>query len=73
LGEIFAWVIGWDLILEYAVATSAVAIGWSAYVNNALEAVGLALPGALRQGPLEGGWVNLPAALIVLVLGVLSR
>ncbi len=71
LGEIVAWMIGWDLILEYAVATSAVAIGWSAYADNALEAVGLALPPALQQGPLEGGWINLPAALIVLTLGVL--
>jgi basic amino acid/polyamine antiporter, APA family len=71
LGEIVAWMIGWDLILEYSVATSAVAIGWSAYAGNALEAVGLALPPALQQGPLEGGWINLPAALIVLTLGVL--
>jgi len=71
LGEIVAWMIGWDLILEYSVATSAVAIGWSAYADNALEAVGLALPPALQQGPLEGGWINLPAALIVLTLGVL--
>ena len=71
LGEIVAWVIGWDLILEYSVATSAVAIGWSAYADNALEAVGLALPLVLRAGPLEGGWVNLPAVLIVLTLGAL--
>ncbi|WP_245537335.1 amino acid permease [Thiocystis violascens] len=71
LGEIVAWIIGWDLILEYGVATSAVAIGWSGYVNNALAAVGLALPELLTKGPLEGGLVNLPAALIVLILAAL--
>jgi basic amino acid/polyamine antiporter, APA family len=71
LGEIIAWIIGWDLILEYGVATSAVAIGWSSYVDNALEAVGLGIPDYLRMGPAEGGLVNLPAALIVLVLAAL--
>jgi basic amino acid/polyamine antiporter, APA family len=71
LGELVAWVIGWDLILEYSVATSAVAIGWSGYANNVLEAVGLGFPHWLRASPLEGGWVNLPAVLIVLTLGVL--
>jgi APA family basic amino acid/polyamine antiporter len=71
LGEIIAWIIGWDLILEYGVATSAVAIGWSGYMNNALAAAGLVLPEALQKGPLEGGLINLPAALIVLALAVL--
>ncbi|WP_295392023.1 amino acid permease [uncultured Thiodictyon sp.] len=71
LGELIAWIIGWDLILEYAVAVSAVAIGWSAYVNNALQAAGLALPPQLLKGPLEGGLINFPAAAIVLILGLL--
>jgi len=71
LGEIVAWVIGWDLILEYGVATSAVAIGWSGYMDNALAAVGLSLPASLKAGPLDGGLVNLPAVLIVLTLAVL--
>jgi len=71
LGEIVAWIIGWDLILEYGVATSAVAIGWSAYMGNALEAMGLALPQSLLKAPVEGGLINLPAALIVLTLAVL--
>ena len=70
-GELVAWIIGWDLILEYAVAVSAVAIGWSAYANNALQAAGLALPPTLLKGPLEGGLINLPAAAIVLILGLL--
>ena len=71
LGELAAWIIGWDLILEYGVAVAAVAIGWSGYVGNALTAMGLSLPAALVQGPWEGGLVNLPAALIVLVLATL--
>jgi APA family basic amino acid/polyamine antiporter len=71
LGEIVAWVIGWDLILEYGVATSAVAIGWSGYMSNALAAAGIALPLALQKGPWEGGLINLPAALIVLTLALL--
>jgi APA family basic amino acid/polyamine antiporter len=71
LGEIIAWIIGWDLILEYGVATSAVAIGWSGYMSNALAAAGLSLPDALQKGPWEGGLINLPAALIVLTLALL--
>ena len=71
LGEIIAWIIGWDLILEYGVATAAVAIGWAGYVNNALTAMGMPLPVALLKSPVEGGFVNLPALLIVLTLAVL--
>lgn len=70
-GEIIAWLIGWDLILEYGVATPAVAIGWSGYVNNALVAMGIQLPPELLSAPGAGGIVNLPAALIILVLAVL--
>lgn len=70
-GEIIAWLIGWDLILEYGVATPAVAIGWAGYVNNALTAVGIHLPPALLSAPDAGGIVNLPAALVILVLAVL--
>jgi len=68
LGELVAWIIGWDLILEYGVATPAVAIGWSGYVGNVLAAMGLALPKLLLHGPAEGGWINLPAAGIILFL-----
>lgn len=73
MGELVAWIIGWDLILEYALASGAVAIGWSGYLNRALETLGLGLPQALTHGPYEGGLVNLPAALVILVLsGVLA-
>jgi len=71
LGEFIAWLIGWDLILEYGVATAAVAIGWSGYVNNALTAMGMPIPMTLLKSPVEGGFVNLPAFLIVLTLAVL--
>lgn len=71
LGELIAWIIGWDLILEYGVATAAVAIGWAGYVNNALTAMGMPLPMVLLKSPVEGGFVNLPALLIVLTLAVL--
>ncbi len=71
LGELIAWIIGWDLILEYGVATAAVAIGWAGYVNNALTAMGMPLPMVLLKSPVEGGFVNLPALLIVLSLAVL--
>ena len=68
LGELVAWIIGWDLILEYGVATAAVSIGWSGYAGNALAAMGMALPATLMQAPGDGGLINLPAVLIVLTL-----
>ena len=71
LGELAAWIIGWDLILEYSVATAAVAIGWSGYVQNALTALGLTLPASLVSAPGAGGLINLPAAAIVLTLALL--
>ncbi|MBA2409913.1 MAG: amino acid permease [Gammaproteobacteria bacterium] len=67
-GELIAWIIGWDLILEYSLAVAVVAIGWSGYVNNALTSMGLELPATLLRGPAEGGIVDLPAAGIILVL-----
>jgi APA family basic amino acid/polyamine antiporter len=70
-GEFIAWIIGWDLILEYGIATAAVANGWSGYFNNALVAIGLPLPVALTQAPSLGGLINLPAAAVVLALMVL--
>jgi APA family basic amino acid/polyamine antiporter len=76
LGEFPAWVIGWMLILEYTVAISTVAVGWSGYFNNGLQALfGTGLPDNLLHGPWEpngaAGLVNLPALAIVAILGVL--
>lgn len=68
LGEIFAWIIGWVLLLEYGVACSAVAIGWSAYVNNALASIGLSLPTQLAIGPFQGGIINLPAMIVIALI-----
>ena len=72
LGEIFAWVVGWSLILEYSLVVSAVAVGWSGYAVGFLSAVGVHLPAALSAGLYAGGLVNLPAiAIIAVVVGLL--
>ena len=70
-GEMIAWIIGWDLILEYGVSVAAVANGWSGYFNNALTAIGFGLPEYLTKGPAVGGIVNLPAVMIILALMVM--
>jgi basic amino acid/polyamine antiporter, APA family len=73
LGEIFAWMIGWDLILEYAVGSMTVAIGWSGYFQRILAGFGLHLPTWMTAAPdpVTGSFVNLPAILIVLGIMVL--
>src|SRR3954468_3284458 len=59
LGEFFAWLVGWALILEYAVAASAVAVGWSGYVVGLIEhLLHIDIPAAWSQGPGDGGWIN---------------
>ncbi len=68
LGEIWGWIIGWDLILEYCVAVAAVSIGWSGYIVNILNIVGIHLPKALIAAPASGGIINLPAILILAVI-----
>ncbi|MBF7081773.1 amino acid permease [Desulfallas sp. Bu1-1] len=68
LGEIVAWLVGWNLILEYLVAAGAVSIGWSSYMGDLLRSLGIALPAAYTSSPFEGGMINLPAALIVLLI-----
>lgn len=68
LGELIAWIIGWDLLLEYSVACAAVAIGWSGYLNNILIAIGIHLPNTLTNNPFQGGMINLPAVLIILAI-----
>ena len=73
LGEIFAWMIGWDLILEYAVGSMTVAVGWSGYFQRILAGFGWHLPAWMSASPdpAVGTLVNLPAVLIVLGIMVL--
>ena len=74
LGEIFAWMIGWDLILEYAVGSMTVAVGWSGYFQRILAGFGVSLPAWMSAAPatgVEGAVMNLPAMLIVLVITAL--
>ena len=71
LGELAAWIIGWDLLLEYAVAAAAVAVSWSTYVQSLLHGWGVDLPHWLAASPVEGGVANLPAAGIIVLLSVL--
>ncbi|WCM18261.1 amino acid permease [Paraburkholderia bryophila] len=81
LGEIFAWIIGWDLILEYAMGAATVAVGWSGYIVSLLHNVGIDVPPALSaasgtvvklaDGTTATGVVNLPAVVIIAILTTL--
>lgn len=65
MGEILAWMVGWALILEYAVAAGAVSVGWSGYVVGLIEnAFAIDIPATYVLGPFDGGMINLPAMLI---------
>ncbi len=71
MGELMAWIIGWDLVLEYALASSTVAIGWAGYLTSFMDSIGLHLPRALTTAYLAdpaAGMVNLPAMIVVLLL-----
>ncbi|QQR74242.1 MAG: amino acid permease [Holophagales bacterium] len=79
LGELFAWIIGWDLVLEYAVGSATVATGWSGYFQNVMAKLGYQLPLALRESPWRydaatggflstGSTINLPAIVIVAIV-----
>jgi len=81
LGELVAWIIGWDLILEYTVGSATVAIGWSGYVVSLAKDYGLALPARLVSAPFDyaaaqhtwsstGALLNMPAAMIVIAATV---
>ena len=71
LGEVAAWIIGWDLLMEYAIGAGTVASSWSSYVRSLLQGWGLALPDILTHVPSAGGLVDLPAVGILVVLSVL--
>jgi len=69
MGELLAWMVGWALVLEYAVAASAVSVGWSGYFVGLLrDYVGITIPAELANGPYAGGLVNIPALVIALLV-----
>ncbi len=70
MGELIAWIIGWDLVLEYCVAATTVSISWSRYLVVFLQGFGINLPHALTACPWDGGIVNIPAFLIVVVMSL---
>jgi APA family basic amino acid/polyamine antiporter len=73
MGELVGWIIGWDLVLEYAVASAAVAAGWSHYLTVILEGLGIHLPAMIVHAPgtVPGALVDLPAMLIVFVVSMI--
>ncbi|WP_428375106.1 amino acid permease [Lichenicoccus sp.] len=81
LGELVAWIIGWDLVLEYAVGAATVAVSWSRYVNSLLRDFGLYLPPRLLASPFEtvkladgstaAGLINLPAVFVIVAISFL--
>src|SRR5262249_55646825 len=72
LGEVVAWIIGWDLLLEYAVGSSAVAVGWSAYLQHVLKGLGITLPDYLAQAPANLPWSAVGIAVSLLVVGAVA-
>lgn len=71
MGEFIAWIIGWDLVLEYAVGAATVSISWSRYLVKFCEGFDVHLPAALTVGPWDGGVINLPAIFIVILMSLL--
>jgi APA family basic amino acid/polyamine antiporter len=72
MGEMIAWIVGWALVLEYAVAASAVSVGWSNYFVGLMErSVGIDIPDQFTKGPFAGGIMNVPAATIALLVTAL--
>ena len=79
LGELVAWIIGWALVLEYAVGAATVSVSWSGYITSFLSSFGLALPHALTASPFDAdalnhstpGIVNLPAMIIIVLVSLL--
>lgn len=70
-GELIAWIVGWDLLLEYAISVSAVSVGWSSYFADFLAAVKMPIPSLLLHGPIAGGILNAPAVFIIATLTAL--
>jgi basic amino acid/polyamine antiporter, APA family len=71
MGEFMAWIIGWDLVLEYAVGAATVGISWSRYLVRFLDGFSIKLPSELTAGPWDGGIINLPAVFIIVLMSSL--
>lgn len=71
MGELIAWIIGWDLVLEYTVAATTVSISWSRYMVVFLQSIGIELPHAFTACPWDGGIINIPAMLIVVLMSII--
>ena len=71
MGEFLAWIIGWDLVLEYAVGAATVGISWSGYLVKFLAGLNIHLPGEITAGPWDGGIINLPAVFIIVLMSLL--
>src|SRR5678816_475775 len=71
MGEFIAWIIGWDLVLEYAVGAATVSISWSRYFGRFMEGFGVHMPANMMGGPWDGGIVNIPAVFIVILMSLL--
>lgn len=71
MGEFIAWIIGWDLVLEYAVGAATVSISWSRYLVKFLGDLGMHLPVDFTVGPWDGGIINLPAVFIVVLMSLM--
>jgi len=71
MGEFIAWIIGWDLVLEYAVGAATVSISWSRYLTKFLDGYGIHLSDQLTHSPFEGGMINVPAVFIVMVMSLI--
>jgi APA family basic amino acid/polyamine antiporter len=71
MGEFIAWIIGWDLVLEYALGAATVGVSWGSYLNQLLSQYGMAIPPEFSSAPAEGGIINLPAIFIVSLLSLL--
>jgi APA family basic amino acid/polyamine antiporter len=71
MGEFIAWIIGWDLVLEYAVGAATVGISWSRYLVKFLDGFNIHLPAEITTGPWDGGIINLPAVFIIVLMSSL--
>src|SRR5690606_31487536 len=71
MGEFIAWIIGWDLVLEYALGAATVGVSWGSYLNQVVSRYGMSVPSVFSSAPVEGGIINLPAIFIVSLLSLL--